>query len=75
MHYDGYGFWGMHLIWWLIWLVLLFWIFATPFDVPGQRKKKDTPLEILQKRFAAGEISKEEYQESKEIIENDSTKN
>ncbi|MEO8086537.1 MAG: SHOCT domain-containing protein, partial [Bacteroidota bacterium] len=32
MFYEGYHFWGMHLTWWFIWLVLLFWIFATPYD-------------------------------------------
>lgn len=63
MFYDGYHFWGMHLIWWFIWIILLFWIFATPFGVPGQRRKKDSPLDILQKRFASGQITKEEYQE------------
>ncbi len=72
--YDGYHFGGMHLIWWFLWLMLLFWIFFTPFDVPGQRRKKDSPLDILQKRFASGQITKEEYEESKKIIEKDSGK-
>jgi len=30
--------------------------------------KKDTPLEILKKRFASGIISKEEYLEKKKIL-------
>lgn len=68
--YDGYHFWGMHLIWWVIWVILLFWIFFTPYDVPG-RKRKDSPLEILQRRFASGEMSKEEYEERRAIIERD----
>ncbi|QEM07132.1 SHOCT domain-containing protein [Mucilaginibacter rubeus] len=71
MYYNG-NFWGMHLIWWFIWLILLFWIFATPYDIPGQRKKKDSPLDILKKRFASGEITKEEYLEKKEIIDDGS---
>jgi putative membrane protein len=61
----------MGLIWWIVWLVLLFWIFALPYNIPGQRYKKDSPLDILQKRFASGEITNEEYQERKKIIEND----
>ncbi|MBA2613594.1 MAG: SHOCT domain-containing protein [Bacteroidetes bacterium] len=69
MLYNGYHFWGMHLIWWFIWIVLIFWIFGTPYDVPGQRKKQ-SPLDILQKRFASGEINKEEYLERKKILEN-----
>ena len=67
--YDGYQFWGMHLGWWFIWGILLFWIFATPYDIPGQRKKKDSPLDILQKRFASGQITKEQYHEQKAILE------
>jgi putative membrane protein len=70
MHmYEGYHFWGMHLIWWFIWCIFLFWIFALPYDIPGQRAKKNTPLDILKKRYASGEITKEEYQEKKKIIE------
>jgi putative membrane protein len=74
MFYDGYHIWGMHLIWWIIWLVFIFWIFAMPYNIPGQRRKKDTPLDILQKRFASGEISNEEYNEKKKILQNDVAK-
>ena len=69
MYYDGYHFWGMHLIWWFVWIILLIWIFAIPYPVPFQRMKKDSPLDILQRRFAAGEIANEEYQEKKKILE------
>lgn len=69
MHYGN--FWGMHLIWWFVWIIMIFWIFATPYNLPGQRTKKETPLDILKKRFAAGEISKEEYEESKKILQGD----
>tara|TARA_R110002072_G_scaffold116140_1_gene246516 strand:- start:1039 stop:1260 length:222 start_codon:yes stop_codon:yes gene_type:complete len=70
-HFDGHHFWGMHWFWWILWLIFIFWIFATPYDVPGQRKKKDSPLDILKKRFASGEINKEEYEEKKKILESD----
>lgn len=69
--YEGYHFGGMHFLWWVFWVVLLFWIFATPYDIPGQRAKKDTPLEILKKRFASGAITKENYLENKKLIETD----
>ena len=69
MHYDNNHFWGMHLVWWFVWLVLLFWIFATPYNIPGQRAKKDTPLDILKKRLASGQINNEEYQEKKKLLE------
>ena len=71
MMYNGYYFWGMDMIWWFIWIILLFWIFATPYDIPGQRKRKESPLDMLQKRYAAGEITTQEYMEKREIIESD----
>ena len=72
--YNGYNFGGMHFIWWFVWAIMLFWIFATPYSIPGQRSKKDSPLDILQKRFASGSISTEEYKEKKSILENSSVK-
>jgi putative membrane protein len=72
--YYTYPYWGMNLIWWFIWGGLLFWIFATPYDIPGQRRRPNSPLDILQKRFAAGEIQFEEYEEKKKILAHDSAK-
>ena len=72
--FYNYSYGGMHLIWWIIWIFLLFWIFALPYNIPGQRMKKDSPLDILQRRLASGEITNEEYQEKKKILENDLAK-
>jgi putative membrane protein len=69
MNNNDYQFWGMHLLWWVILLVLLFWIFATPYDIPGQRTKKDSPLGILKKRYALGEINEEEFNAMKKTLE------
>ena len=72
MHmYDGYHFWGMHLIWWFIWVIFLNCIFATPYYIPGQKTKNNTPFDILKKRYAAGSINTEEYKEKKRHLEND----
>ena len=65
---------GLNLVWWFVWIMLLFWIFAVPYDIPGQRNRKDSPLDILRKRFASGEISTDEYQEKKKILETDLAK-
>ncbi len=64
---EGY-FWGMHFFWWIVWIFLMIWIFAIPYDIPYQRSTKDDPLDILQKRYAKGEITKEEYQEAKKTL-------
>ncbi|WP_429380245.1 SHOCT domain-containing protein [Mucilaginibacter sp. UYCu711] len=47
---------------------MILWIFATPYNIPGQRTRKDSPLDILNKRFASGLISNDEYQEKKKMI-------
>lgn len=59
----------MHWFWWILWVIMLIWIFAIPADIPGQRKKKDSPLDILKKRYASGEIDTNEYEERKGILE------
>lgn len=73
MFYSNY-YWGMHFVWWLVWVSLLFWIFVTPYDIPGQRRKKDSPLDTLKQRFAAGQLTNEEYQQKKKILDSDMVK-
>jgi putative membrane protein len=68
MYYEHH-FWGMHLLWWIFWIILILWIFATPYEIPGQRTKNETPLDILKKRLAKGEITNEEFDEKKKILE------
>lgn len=67
--YDDGNFYGMHLIWWFIWIVLLIWVFLTPWGYRGRRRKEETSLDILKKRYASGEINKEEYEERKQVLE------
>lgn len=68
MFYNDYHFAGMHLVWWLLWGAYFVWIFATPFYVPNQLKRRDTAVDILQKRFASGEISKSDYLEHRKLL-------
>jgi len=75
MHYYEGSFGGMHLIWWFIWIIFIVWIFLIPIDFPYQKSKRESPQDILNKRFAKGEISKEELEESKNILNSDSPKN
>ena len=64
---SQYG--GMHLVWWILWVIFLIWIFVIPYNIPGQRSKKDTPLDILKSRLALGEIDNEEFAEKKMLME------
>lgn len=68
MHWE-YSFWGMHMVWWIVWVILLVWIFVTPWDVPGQRKRPENALDILKKRYASGEIGRQEFEKMKEDLE------
>lgn len=54
MFYENYNFIGMHFGWWIFWGLIIFWIFATPYDIPGKRLNKNSPIEILKKRLASG---------------------
>jgi putative membrane protein len=68
MYYENY-YWGMNVIWWFLWVILIIWIFAIPYDIPGQRRKKDSAFDILQKKYADGKITKSEYFDKKRILE------
>ena len=66
--YESY-FWGMHVFWWIFWVALIiiavFTFRGRPRNMPGDAG----PLEILQRRYVNGEISKEEYEEKKAVLE------
>ena len=68
MFYNDY-YWGMNFVWWFIWFILIIWIFAFPCNIPGQRYRKDSSFDILRKRFASGEITLDEYNDKKKILE------
>ncbi len=67
--YNGHHFGGMHFFWWIFWIIILIWVFATPYNFLGKQTKKETSFDILKKRFAKGEITKEEFEEKKKFLE------
>ena len=71
MYHPEYHMWGMHLFWWLFWVILIIAFFAWFKPASSKRRKKQSALEILQMRFAKGEITKEEYEERKAVLERD----
>lgn len=66
--FDGM-FWGMHFLWWVILVAVVVWLLASRTNVFRQGPPNDTPLDILKQRFARGEITKEEYEERRRILE------
>lgn len=68
---DGGHFWGMHWLWWCIFLLIILFILFFPWPAKNRANQEETPLEILRKRYAKGEINKEEYEERKKVLENE----
>lgn len=65
-------FWGMQWWWWIFWIfiLILFFSFLTPVRRTTYRELQ-TPLQILQRRYAAGEITSQEYEERRAMLQRD----
>jgi putative membrane protein len=73
MYWYQWQFFGMHFFWWMFWVLLIVSFFSLAFPVPRSRMRlyRDDPLGILQRRYAAGEITTADYEERKAHIEQD----
>ena len=66
MWYGNGWMFGMHFLWWGFWpllIVILVVVLLRRETGPQQPISKSTPLETLERRYAAGEISTEEFEE------------
>ena len=65
---------GMHAMWWVFWvgliMLLLFWGGGSKSARRG--KPRETPHEALRRRLAGGEISTDEYEKRKILLDRDS---
>lgn len=74
LHGDGYMFFGGGFMWifWILLFVAVIWamkaISGGSKEKSGKLQNNDTPLDILKKRYAQGEIDKEEYEEKKGLL-------
>lgn len=73
MFYDGGYMGGMHTWWWLFWVVL---IGISLYSFRGRsagrgRGRRDDPHTILQRRLASGEITPQQYEERKALLDRD----
>ncbi len=68
--FGEWSFWGMHALWWLFWIALIVVFFALIEPMPRSRRHQ-TPLEVLQRRYAVGEIGEKEYEERKRTLDRD----
>jgi putative membrane protein len=76
--FDGtHPMWGMHWAWWIFWIFLIVVILVAVWLLVKSRAPttgvgpdaRETPLERLQRRYAEGEISTEEYRERRAHLE------
>jgi len=70
-NYDhNWGFMGGGMwLFWLIFIIIIFLLiktFNTPSNPPSEQN--ETALDILKKRYAKGEITKEEFEEQKKTL-------
>jgi len=60
----------MDLIWWALWSVVITLFFL--FFRPVRRKRvRSSPIDVLQHKFSTGEISVDEYERKRRILEID----
>lgn len=74
MFFDyGYAMMGMHVVWWIFWIVVLaVLLFATRGRWGGRDGGvPETPREVLQRRLAAGEITPDEYEQRMALLNRD----
>ena len=72
LHATTWGFFGMHVFWWAFWFILIVTLFSTVTPVPrNQLRSGERALDILRRRYAAGQVSTEEYEHRKAILERD----
>jgi putative membrane protein len=72
MHGDVSGWWmivmmPLMLLFWVGIVLAIVWIARGGLD-SRREERRETPTEILERRFAEGAISPEEYNERREII-------
>lgn len=74
MFYDGsYSMGGMHGLWWIFWLVLVGVLVFYGWGRSDEQRppSRETPHEVLQRRLADGQITPDEYEKRKVLLDRD----
>lgn len=72
MFHDGGYMVGMHAGWWLFWVVMiLLFVAMRPGATWRQHAGREAPGAVLQRRLASGEITPQQYEERKALLDRD----
>jgi putative membrane protein len=63
----------MHVFWWIFWAALLLWAYRWAMSMVKRQelRGRETPHEVLQRRYAAGEMTTQEYEARKATLTRD----
>ncbi len=64
----GGGYWILGLIFWILVIIGLVLLIKYLWEGSGAKRGEESALEILRKKYARGEISKEEFEEKKKDV-------
>jgi putative membrane protein len=68
----GYYMMGLHWAWFIVWILLvafLIWALVRLYSRGVTQKPEATPLDVLRRRYAAGEISTQEFNERQATLQ------
>lgn len=78
MFHEGPYMVGMHVFWWLFWvlpiaviLIAVIWFAAGASARRGDWRGRESPHAVLRRRLAAGEITPEAYEQTKALLDRD----
>lgn len=72
LHTTGGSFIGMHFIWWFFWFAFIGIAFTSFTPIPrSQLRSGERALDILRRRYAAGQVSTEDYERRRITLERD----
>jgi putative membrane protein len=66
MNHNNY--WSMGMMW-IIWLPIMVFCFLFLYCKKNKESEKESPLDILKRRYANGELTTVEYEERKKVLE------
>jgi putative membrane protein len=68
--WDSGWMWGMHLVWWLFWVIVaigVWWAISRRGPAAGPTVP-EPPLEVLRRRYAEGALTTEEFEERRKML-------